>query len=230
MTSVLVNGVVAAGVPMSVRKHTWEVRVMGIGKGLALLTVGAVAGAAAIAGFGAVNGDIAFDKVGEYTSTGKKAEVVKFKLAPSSEQLAKCLPKVKVDVKVSLETDVRGFDVVDVSVTGGPANTAFTVFLLEVPAAPFGAAEYIGDVFTDKYGKGRTELRVIAEEAFSSTLVGKDRVRKELGHMGMWFAEPAGDDFCLGAGNGAVTPFDGDNEAGVQVFNSAPSLPKAPLP
>ena len=44
---------------------------MGIGKGLALLTVGAVAGAVAIAGFGAVGGDLAFDKVGEYTSTGK---------------------------------------------------------------------------------------------------------------------------------------------------------------
>ena len=203
---------------------------MGIGKGLALLTVGAVAGAVAIAGYGAVNGDVKFDKVGQYSPTGKKAEQVKFKLAPSSEQLAKCLPKVKVDVKVTLETDVKGFDFVDVTVTGGPANTAFTVFLLEVPAAPFGAAEYIGDVFTDKYGKGRTELRVIAEEAFSSTLVGKERVRKELGHMGMWFAEPTGDDFCLGAGAGPVTPFDGDNEAGVQVFNSAPSLPKAPLP
>lgn len=206
---------------------------MGIGKGLALLTVGAVAGAAAIAGFGAVGGgfgDVGFDKVGEYTSTGKQAERVKFRLAPSSEQLARCLPKVKVDVSVALETDVKGFDVVDVSVTGGPADTAFTVFLLEVPAAPFGAAEYIGDVFTDKHGKGRTELRVIAEEAFSSTLVGRERVRKELGHVGMWFAEPAGDDFCLGAGAGPVTPFDGDNEAGVQVFNSVPSLPGTPLP
>ncbi|MEV4134009.1 hypothetical protein AB0J72_17795 [Dactylosporangium sp. NPDC049742] len=204
---------------------------MGVVKGLALLTVGAVAGAAAFVGYGAMYGDVELDKVGNYTSTGgKKAEVVKFKLAPSSEQLAKCMPKVKVDVSVALETDVKGFDVFDVRVSGGPANTAFTVFLLEVPAAPFGAAEYVGDVFTDKYGKGRTELRVIAEEAFSSTLVGKERVRKELGHVGMWFADPAGDDFCLGAGQGPVTPFDGDNEAGVQVFNSAPSLPKAPLP
>ncbi|MET7420416.1 hypothetical protein [Dactylosporangium sp. NPDC005555] len=205
---------------------------MGIIKGLALLTVGAVAGAAAFVGFGAVSGDVALDKVADYTSTGggRKAEVVKFKLAPSSEQLAKCMPKVKVDVSVKLETDVKGFDVFDVSVTGGPANTAFTVFLLEVPALPFGAAEYVGDVFTDKHGKGRTEMKLIVEEAFSSTLVGKERVRKELGHVGMWFADPAGDDFCLGAGQGPVTPFDGDNEAGTQVFNSAPSLPKAPLP
>jgi hypothetical protein len=204
---------------------------MGILKGLMLVAVGAVAGAAAIVGVGAAGGGVELDKVGDYTAIGgKKAEVVKFKLAPSSEQLAKCLPKVKVDVKVVLETDVKGFDVFDVSVTGGPANTAFTVFLLEEPAFPFGAAEYVGDVFTDKYGKGRTEMRVIVEEAFSSTLVGKERVRKELGHVGMWFADPAGDDFCLGAGKGPVTPFDGDDEAGTQVFNSAPSLPKAPLP
>ncbi|MFF5230732.1 hypothetical protein [Dactylosporangium sp. NPDC000521] len=203
---------------------------MGVVKGLALLTVGAVAGAAAFVGYGAMYGDVEFDKVANYSPTKGKAEVVKFRLAPSSEQLAKCMPKVKVDVSVALETDVKGFDVFDVKVSGGPANTAFTVFLLEVPAAPFGAAEYVGDVFTDKYGKGRTELRMIAEEAFSSTLVGKERVRKELGHVGMWFADPAGDDFCLGAGQGAVTPFDGDDEAGVQVFNSVPSLPKAPLP
>jgi hypothetical protein len=33
-------------------------------------------------------------------------------------------------------------------------------------------------------------------------------------------ADPLADDFCVGV-NSAVTPFDGDNAAGVQVFNSA---------
>ena len=42
--------------------------------------------------------------------------------------------------------------------------------------------------------------------------------------MGMWFADPADDDFCLGP-NTPVTPFDGDNEAGVQAFNSANAQP-----
>lgn len=79
------------------------------------------------------------------------------------------MPKVKVDVSVALETDVKGFDVVNISVTGW-----------------------------------------------------KERVRQELGHQEYVIR--------LGAGAGPVTPFDGDNEAGVQVFNSAPSLPKAPLP
>ena len=42
----------------------------------------------------------------------------------------------------------------------------------------------------------------------------------------MWFADPADDDFCLGK-NSPVTPFDGDDEAGVQAFNSRNA---APLP
>jgi hypothetical protein len=42
--------------------------------------------------------------------------------------------------------------------------------------------------------------------------------------MGMWFADPAGDDFCLGP-NSPVAPFDGDNEAGVQAFNSVNDQP-----
>ena len=51
-------------------------------------------------------------------------------------------------------------------------------------------------------------------------VVGGKRVRVDLNQVGMWFADPAGDDFCLGAGQGPVTPFDGDDEAGVQAFNS----------
>jgi hypothetical protein len=203
---------------------------MGIGKVVAAITLGAVAGAAAFVGLGAANGDVTLDKVGNYTSTAKKPPTVKFKLAPSNDQLAKCMPKVKVDIKVTLETDAKGFDVFDVNVTGGPANTAFTVFIIEIPDAPFGSAEYIGDVTTDKYGKGKNEFKLIVEEAFSSTIVNGARVNNtNMNHVGMWFADPAGDDFCFGPGKGPVTPFDGDLDAGIQAFNSA-KLKKAPLP
>ena len=71
-----------------------------------------------------------------------------------------------------------------------------------------------------EHGKARNEFKLIVQEAFSSTLVNRQRVRVDLNQVGMWFADPAGDDFCLGAGQGPVTPFDGDNEAGVQAFNS----------
>ena len=62
-------------------------------------------------------------------------------------------------------------------------------------------------------------------EAFSSTIVDGQRVRVDLNQVGAWFADPAGDDFCLGEGQGAVTPFDGDDEAGVHAFNSANTVP-----
>ena len=62
------------------------------------------------------------------------------------------------------------------------------------------------------------------DEAFSSTLVNGQRVRVDLNQVGMWFADPADDDFCIGD-TGQVTPFDGDNAAGVQAFNSANTRP-----
>ena len=155
---------------------------------------------------------------------------VTFQLVPSSDALAKCMPRAKVTVTVKLRTDQTGRDVFLVDASGLPPKTSFTTFLLEVPGAPFGAAEYIGDVDTDKHGQAHAELRLIVEEAFASTLVDGKRVRAELNHVGMWFADPAADDFCFGKGGGAVTPFDGDGEAGVQAFNSANSLPGAPIP
>ena len=76
-------------------------------------------------------------------------------------------------------------------------------------------------------GETRLEARrhLIVQEAFSSTLVDGKRVRVDLNRVGMWFADPKDDEFCL-PGSGP-TPFDGDNEAGVQAFNSANA---APLP
>ena len=148
-------------------------------------------------------------------------------LTASSPQIAACLPKADVNVKVELRTDQVGFDDFHVNATGLRANTAFTVFLLQQADAPFGAAEYIGDVLTDRNGNASNVFHVIVAEAFSSNLLNGQRVRTELNQVGMWFADPAGDDFCLGKNKGPITPFDGDNSAGVQAFNS---LHTNPLP
>lgn len=145
--------------------------------------------------------------------------------APSTPAIAACFPKLKAEVKVELETDKEGRDEFEISARGLPPRTAFTVFLLEVPGSPFGAAEYIGDFTTNATGSGDNEFDLIVAEAFSSTLVNGARVRAELNHVGFWFADPAGDDVCFGHGSGPVTPFDGDNQAGAQVMNSANALP-----
>lgn len=150
-------------------------------------------------------------------------------LTPSSPAIANCLPQAKARVRVKLATAEKGKDAFDIAVAGLPANTEFTVFLLETPGAPFGASEYIGDFATNEDGKGRNHFELIVEEAFASTIVNGQRVRADMNHIGFWFADPADDDACV-PGGGPVTPFDGDNEAGVQAMNSASSLPGAPLP
>jgi hypothetical protein len=153
-----------------------------------------------------------------------KPEVVELDLTPSSAQLAACMPYARVTVTVRQTTEVRGFDVFHVEAEGLPPNTTFTVFLLEQATAPFGAAEYIGDFTSDDRGRADNRFRLIVEEAFASTLVDGNRMRVDLNEVGAWFADPTGDDFCLGP-NSPVTPFDGDNEAGVQAFNSANTNP-----
>jgi len=155
---------------------------------------------------------------------------IEFHLAPSTPAIAACLPKLKAEVEVELETDRDGRDEFAISASGLPPRTDFTVFLLEVPGSPFGAAEYIGDFTTNASGRGENEFQLIVAEAFSSTLVNGARVRAELNHVGFWFADPAGDDVCFGQGNGPVTPFGCANQAGVQVMNSANFLPGFPLP
>jgi hypothetical protein len=161
------------------------------------------------------------------SSPAAAAAVVRLHLTPSSAQLAGCMPKAKVDIKVELKTDKVGFDDFEVSASGLPPKTAFTIFLLQQADSPFGAAEYIGDITSNDAGRARNEFKLIVQEAFSSSILNGQRVRTDLNQVGMWFADPAGDDFCLGVGQGPVTPFDGDNEAGVQAFNS---LNTTPLP
>jgi hypothetical protein len=155
---------------------------------------------------------------------------VSFQVTFSSAALAKCMPKAKVNVTVQLQDAQQGRDVFLVNATGLPPNTDFTTFLLDQPADPFGAAEYIGDFEADRHGSAHAEFRAIVEEAFASTLVNSNRVRVDLNHVGMWFADPAGDDFCFGKDGGKTTPFDGDGTAGVQAFNSSNILPANPLP
>jgi hypothetical protein len=145
---------------------------------------------------------------------------VRLALTPSSAQLAACMPHAKVKVDVALRTDKNGRDVFHIVGDNLPPDRDYTVFLLEQAGAPFGAAEYIGDLHANAKGHGENDFKLIVEEAFASTLVGDKRVRVDLNRVGMWFADPKDDDFCLGA-NSPVTPFDGDDEAGVQAFNSA---------
>ena len=155
---------------------------------------------------------------------------INFDLVPASTTIQTCLPNASARVTVFLKDEIRGVDTLDLKTEGLPPNTSFSVFLLEEPSSPFGAAQYIADFTTNAAGRGSVRVNAVIEEAFSSTLVGTTRVRKELNHMGIWFSDPAADDFCFAPGTGPVTPFDGDGQAGVQVLSSRNFLPSAPLP
>ena len=154
------------------------------------------------------------------------ANVTDLRLTPSNAQLAACMPRARVKVTVKSTTDRIGFDKFKVRARGLAPDRDYTVFLLETAGPPFGAAEYIGDITSDKHGNASNQFNLIVDEAFSSTLVNGQRTRVELNRVGMWFADPADDDFCAAApGIAGVTPFDGDEEAGVQAFNSANTQP-----
>jgi hypothetical protein len=169
-----------------------------------------------------------------HARASQAAGITDLRLTASNPQLAACMPHAKVKVTDVSTTEQLGFDKLKVRARGLAPDRDYTVFLLETAASPFGAAEYLGDITTNKNGNASNEFHAIIDEAFSSTIVNGQRVRVDLNQVGMWFADPADDDFCAAApGIDGVTPFDGDNEAGVQAFNSANTQPlpnsRAPL-
>jgi hypothetical protein len=145
------------------------------------------------------------------------AETVSLKMQASSDDLAYCFPQAKANVNVKLTTDAIGFDTFSIKASGLKPDTAFTVFLIEKAAAPFGHVEYIGDIFTDQYGSADNKFKLIVEEAFAFNNETQDRA--DLNSVGFWFADPKDDDSCLGKGS-PITGFDGDASAGVQMMNS----------
>ncbi len=153
--------------------------------------------------------------------SSQQANQVRLSLTPSSAALAQCFPKAKANVTVRLTTDTLGKDRFRIVASGLKPRTDFTVFLVEQANSPFGAAEYIGDFTTDRYGKSANTFNLIVEEAFAFNNV--TRARTDLNSVGFWFADPKDDDECLGA-NSPVTGFDGDAEAGVQMMNSGSAL------
>jgi hypothetical protein len=189
-------------------------------KTLTVLTAAAIAATTAATALASPGDDLNRDQ----RDAVRGAPVTRLDLTPSSPDLARCMPNARVKITVRSTTDTIGFDILRVHARHLAPNRDFTVFLLETAGAPFGAAEYIGDITTDARGNADNELHLIVDEAFSSTIVNGQRVRVDLNQVGMWFADPADDDFCLGP-NSPVTPFDGDNEAGVQAFNSANTQP-----
>jgi hypothetical protein len=155
---------------------------------------------------------------------------VRFKMVVSAGAKT-CLPNASGSVRITAEGPNQAMNV---SVQGMPANTTFTLFVLQLPKAPFGAAWYQGDVETDKYGRGSARLTgIFSDETFvyapgsgpapvvhtQDGSLNPSFSPVHMFHLGMWFdsAEDAAKAGCPAT----VTPFNGDHTAGIQVLNTS---------
>src|SRR6266705_3181878 len=109
-----------------------------------------------------------------------------------------------------------------------PANTGFTLFVINTPSAPFVPAWYQGDLTTNADGRGVLDVTGIFSAETFILNPGVPAVPVNLTHVGIWFADPAAA-VTVGC-PGTVTPFDGDHNAGIQVVHTVPAVgPLGPL-
>jgi hypothetical protein len=146
-----------------------------------------------------------------------------FALKPSSSAISACLPKAGGHATI---TTGKLNDVMTVSLHGMPANTGFDLFVIQQPTAPFGVSWYQTDIQTGSSGSGSAQVRgVFDSETFSVSPGGTATFSPtHQYHLGVWFNDP-NVPFNLGCEPGAtsptVTPFNGEQHAGIQVVNTA---------
>jgi hypothetical protein len=112
-----------------------------------------------------------------------------------------------------------------VKVSGLPSNTEFDVFVIENPDSPFGFSWYQGDLKTGKNGSGsQTFIGRFNDETF---VLDPAEIAHQTFHVGVWFNSPA-DAEAAGCSN-TVTPFNGEQNAGIQALTTVPVNGKGPL-
>ena len=126
-----------------------------------------------------------------------------------------------------------------VEVQGLPPNTEFDFFVLQIPNAPFGLAWYQGDIETNNLGQGHQRFRgrfnietfIVAQppgdqpapqvhntRPFPDASMNPATEPIHTYHLGLWFGSPQD---ALAAGcPGAVTRFNGEHNAGIQVLST----------
>ena len=147
-----------------------------------------------------------------------------FRLVPSPG-IKSCLPHAGGLVTI---TPGSQNDTMDVSISGMPRDADFDLFVIEQPNKPFGVSWYQTDINADDHGFGHATVRGVFDvETFSvspggSTTFGPTHQY----HLGLWFNDPKVP-FNLGCepnGPGTqpiVTPFNGEQHAGIQALNTA---------
>src|SRR5947209_5999580 len=153
-------------------------------------------------------------------------DVVTFNMTVSAGA-STCLPNANATVRITPNGPNQDMEV---SVRALRPNTTYTVFVLQLPKAPFGVAWYQGDIQTNDSGSGRSRFTgIFSDETFAHapnsgaapvlhTGIFPDASLNpifapvHMFHMGIWF------DSSVDAGNArcpaTMTPFNGDHTAG----------------
>ncbi|HUM94431.1 MAG TPA: hypothetical protein PLU26_08120 [Candidatus Competibacter sp.] len=160
-------------------------------------------------------------------------EEISFDLVPSGA-VQQCLPNAKGEVKI--DSGENG-ELMTVKVEGLPPNTAFTLFVIQVPNLPFGLSWYQGDITTNAKGKGKArfiglfsvETFIVAPNVAPAPVIHSDPIADAATnpqtapvhtyHLGIWFNSP--DDARQAGCPDIVTPFNGEHNAGIQVLNTS---------
>ncbi|MDR2984231.1 MAG: hypothetical protein LBV34_05255 [Nocardiopsaceae bacterium] len=155
-------------------------------------------------------------------ATRAPSEPFTFKLVPSAG-IAACLPHAGGKVTI---TPGKQNDVMSVSVHGMPHGAEFDLFVIQKPEKPFGVSWYQTDIKTGRLGNGNAVVAgIFDKETFTvspdpaATIAPTHQF-----HLGLWFNNPrlAFNLGCEpGAPNPVVTPFNGEQHAGIQVLNTA---------
>ena len=161
-------------------------------------------------------------------------EPVTFNMVVSAGAAA-CVPYATATVTITPQGPV---EVMDVSVSGLPADNEFDFFVIQVPTAPFGIAWYQGDIETDDYGNGfgefvgrfQIETFAVAQGTASAPVIFDQPPFPDASsnppfepvhtyHLGLWFGSP--DEAAAAGCPATVTRFNGPHNAGIQVLNTA---------
>jgi len=145
-----------------------------------------------------------------------------------------CVPEAQATVTVASRGPV---EVMTVRAKGLPPNTPFDFFVIQVPNAPFGLSWYQGDMTSnDKgvavgrfIGRFNVETFIVAPNSAPAPVehvspIPDAETNPPTGpvhtyHLGLWFN--SADDAVANGCPGAVTPFNGEHTAGIQVLNTS---------
>jgi hypothetical protein len=145
-----------------------------------------------------------------------------------------CAPAARATVTVVPRGPV---EVMTVRAQGLPANTAFDFFVIQVPNAPFGLSWYQGDMTSNDQGvavgrfigRFNVETFIVAPNSAPAPVehvspIPDAEVNPPTGpvhtyHLGLWFN--SADDAAAAGCPGAVTPFNGEHTAGIQILNTS---------